>query len=289
MSEIDVLSAEEAAIVSPGAPPAAPEPAPAPQPAPQPEPAPTPKAEEPPKPAPEAPKTESETPKGGPNDAIAAMRRENAEMRRQLAALQQQLQPKQPEIQPPAFDQDPATNLNARLTPTEQAVAEIRQQMQAQAVQQQIMTAYATSAREFAAQNADFTEAYQFLLNGRTEELQAMGYSGVELARRVQADEMGIVATALQNGANPAETLYRVAKARGFTGPKPKEAPKTAPATPAQAADLQRIAEGQRVAASPVAGAEAAPSSELTLETFLAMDEEEAAALTGKKWQRMWQ
>ena len=280
MSDTDTFSPEELAALEPTAPQAQP---PAKEEAPAPEPAPVepPKA---PEPVAEAPKP-AEEPKPGPKTVPLAElleeRRKRQEYERQLAALQQ---PKPQEPQIPAFEQDPATHLKTRLDQAEEQIKADLAEKQRHTQLQQIMGAYAVAARDFSTSTPDFQEAYQHLLTGRSAELQAIGLSGPELAHALQTDELAIVTRALRDGANPAERLYMVAKARGWA-PKPKEAPPAPPAPPAPSL-VQEIAKGQQVATNPIAGAFSNPIAELTPATLAAMSDDEFAELSDAKWRK---
>lgn len=279
MSDDDALTAdEEAALKADVQPPAKEEAPPEPAPAAVPEP---PKA---PEPVAAAPEPKPEEPRGGPNNVIAEMRRELAELRRREAAREAAAAPKPQEPQIPAFEADPAIHLKTRQDQTEDQVRAMLAERQQASQMQQIMGAYAVAAQDFSAQTADFQDAYKFLLSGRSAELQAIGLSGPELAHALKTDELAIVTRALRDGANPAERLYNVAKARGYAlkAPEPPPAP---PATP-QPSMVEQVARGQQLAANPLANAGSNPVPELTPATLAAMSDDEVAALSPAQWRR---
>jgi vacuolar-type H+-ATPase subunit I/STV1 len=84
--------------------------------------------------------------------------------------------------------------------------------------QQQFLRSYQEQAAQFAATTPDFQDAYQFVMNGRKREFEALGYSGEEVTQMIIADEVAFANKAFNDGVNPAERVYALAKARGFAG-----------------------------------------------------------------------
>ena len=87
----------------------------------------------------------------------------------------------------------------------------------AKAAEDQVWGTYQTSALEYAKENPDFADAYNYLLNSRASELMAMGYTPGEIQRIVRDDEFAIAQQAIGRGQNPAEIIFKWATdGRGF-------------------------------------------------------------------------
>jgi hypothetical protein len=206
---------------------------------------------------------------------------------RVLAGNQQPAQ--QPEA--PSVEADPVGAIK-RLDGTVQDVA---QRLQVEARQRDLTALYQASAREFSAKTPDFQDAYAHLMNVRAGELAAAGVPPHEIPMWIQRGELNMAAQALQQGVSPAERLYSISKALGYA-PKPAEQPTpsatpipapAAPVGPAPQKALETIAAGQAAAASLAAAGGSAPPT-LTLDSLLAMDEDEFAAVATdpKKWRK---
>lgn len=97
------------------------------------------------------------------------------------------------------------------------------QQVQAQteAERQQvaaISTRMAEHEQDFREDHPDYDDATAHLAQSRFAELRAFGMNEQEARTAVQRDFIGLVATALNKGQDPAQAAYNLAKARGFNG-----------------------------------------------------------------------
>ena len=187
--------------------------------------------------------------------------------------------------------------LKQELDSTKVATTQVTERTQEAESYGRLVQTYQNDAREFAAKTPDFANAYQFLLNQRAAELQAIGYSKDQINNLIVEDERSIVTRALEtrrndpNAPGPAELVYRAAKARGYagvpaapgtaTGAPAAPATVTAPANPAATAaakQLETIQRGQAAARSLSAGGGGAPKTALDLETIANMPEAEYMA-----------
>lgn len=91
----------------------------------------------------------------------------------------------------------------------------VRQQYQAE---QRMLDEYKMQAARFAQTTPDFNQAYNALVSDRIAELETMGFPGAQAAQMAYNEEMMIVGQALNEGVNPAERIYSVAKRRGLVG-----------------------------------------------------------------------
>ena len=115
-----------------------------------------------------------------------------------------------------SFDSDPLGNLDARVNQIEQLATAQAHQAQAAHQQQALVSAYQQQAAEYTQQNGQFQDAYKELVDNRQKELTAVGYSEQQAANLLVQEEAMIVQKALQDGVNPAERMFELAKAKGF-------------------------------------------------------------------------
>lgn len=205
----------------------------------------------------------------------------------QQARLEERLQmlasaaQKPAETQPPPFEEDPAGHLAAQLSRSNQQVqavqeslSAIQQQQQAQAIEQQMRMAAATASQQFMAQQPDYPEAYRHVREAKAREWGAMGYTPEQIGQLLGQAERQITVQALRSGANPAESLYRLAVALGY---RRQVEP--------SAKGLDSVAKG---ASQKSLGSGGRPSGGLTLEALANMsDDEFASATAGGKWQKL--
>lgn len=160
----------------------------------------------------------------------------------------------------------------------------IEQQNQASQQQQReqaVLQTYAQKAKEFAAETADFSEAYNFMYQSRQAELIAAGYPVAGDSRRglvpldeyLKREEMSVAYLALQDEVNPAERVYNMAKARGYV-------------KKAETKTLENIEKGIK-ANKTLSGATGSSPKGLTLEALADMDDEEFAKLSYEEIQKI--
>lgn len=132
-----------------------------------------------------------------------------------LAFPQQQAQQ-----QMPSYEEDPVGTLRSRQEAMErfltQQAHEYTQRQQQEVAQNQFINRYYSSAQAYAKENPGFADAYQHLSQARFKEYQMAGFSPEESASLVNKEEAEIVFKAYQDGVNPAERLYSLAKLRGY-------------------------------------------------------------------------
>lgn len=182
----------------------------------------------------------------------------------------------------PAVDQDPVGYFQHELGQVKPKLEQFEKYTQEQAHRarqaddhQRFMNAYSGAAQQYEQVQTDFPQAYQFLAQGRISELMEVGYDFTQAQQLAIEDEMRIVAKSFQDGVNPAERMYALAKKRGYAV-KPPEGQKS------QAEQkLEVIEKGQR------ANPEFSPSSQgkpkLTLAAIADMSDEDFAKLD---WER---
>lgn len=160
---------------------------------------------------------------------------------------------------PPSYEENPIEALrfeNEQLKKKVGTIEQTNQQRDQQAQQQyemaqrqeQFISTYRAKADEFKQSQPDFGSAYDYLLKSREAEYQAAGYSQEQVVQLLHEDEAAIVATALQQGANPAQRLYEIAKLRGYkqTANIPNNAQDKIKANNEKIATLQRGLQASR-------------------------------------------
>jgi len=192
-------------------------------------------------------------------------------------AFQKIVQKQQQEAVPPlpSYEEDPLGHLAEKQRQAEEYLIQqneylrqrenIERQTQAQA---QFISAYQGAAQEYAKTTPDFAEAYRFMEQSRIKEHMAAGFTEREAAARLQEEEAFIVNKAFREGVNPAERIYALAKARGYSNrpPEPSLAEK----------QLEQIDKGLRNSRSLSSTPGKAQTSQgLTLEKLSMMDNDE--------------
>ena len=170
-----------------------------------------------------------------------------------------------------------------RMTAEEvKVLSDFKRQVETQAVQgQAIQAVFAHSARlesEFESRTPDFQAASAFLRDARAQELSALGVDPYRAQQVLGLEKLQLAHAALQQGRNPAEIVYALAKMRGYA---PKAAAARNGAAEGEAAKLARIAKGQEAGTSLGAASGAAPGK-TGIEALLAMSEGEFATALDK-------
>jgi len=147
-------------------------------------------------------------------------------------------------------DEDPIGDINGLKAVVRQFLAQQRQEREQETARTQsarqfhaITTSMSDAEADFAADHPDYYDAATHYRSERQAELEALGYGGEGLQRQLAQDLIGVVQVALAQGRDPAETVYNLAKRRGFA------------AGSAQAEDkLKRLADSSRAGARPTGG-----------------------------------
>ena len=214
-------------------------------------------------------------------------RKEAQELLRQQQAGQLELQRRldyltQLATQPPKQQIDPQSDpLGASLQKTDQTQEQVQNiakflaaQHQEQQVrqQQELVVSQARAAdAQFTQRQPDAPEAIAFLKSRKAAEYVAAGMTESQAIQAVRTDEWNLCVSALNQGENPAEKAYEIAKALGYTPAQEKLA-------------MQK--QGQQ-AASPKGGS-GMGGGKLSLEALLKLSPDEFAANTkGDKWRKL--
>lgn len=130
---------------------------------------------------------------------------------------------------------------------------------------------------EFEEQNPDYSQAFTHYLQSRTSELQAIGVTDpVEIQQALDQELVALSYNAMQRKTNPAEWVYNLAKAKGYTKPA-ENAPQPEP-DPQKGDDMQkamdRLQKGAEAAES-LSGGAGPDSGGLSLADIENMSDEE--------------
>lgn len=210
----------------------------------------------------------------------------NARLDERLRMLQDAMTPRQA-VRAPDPRTDPAgafQNLAQRLDKTEGELAEERRQrdetQRQQAAEEEMWGSYRKSGREYSKEVPDFPDAYNYLRQSRINELESMGFDPQTINQTLLQDEYSLAINAQQTGTDPADTIYRWAKARGYAG---KAAPAANGKPTGAAADLTRMKDAQEASETlSKSGGTPGKSGRITLEDIDALDPDEYSAFIRK-------
>jgi hypothetical protein len=184
-------------------------------------------------------------------------------------------QPIDPEVDPIGA----LKQLHARNQALEKQLQESTKTVEERESARAMVSAYQNDAARFVQEKPEFRDAYVHLMAGRHRELEAMGMSdAAERNRFIANEERQLVASAFQSRRSPAQMLYSLAVARGFSYAPP--APE--PAKPDHAAKIESIAKGQRQAGASLSAAGGTAGEGLTAAALADMSEEEFSAVAAK-------
>lgn len=230
---------------------------------PDPEPAPALKVEVAPEPAP-PPKVEALD-----NSVLERLLQEERQERRNLEAKLAESS-KKPVVEEPLPDpmEDPLGNIVAQLTKSNNRVESLERSMRERDEREDLQRQYGQFVdnvralkAEFVKTAPDFDDAYNYIRDIRTQDLLDTGTPRANIAQQLIAEEARLAQTAMQNGKNPAEQMYAMAKRYGYAA----SGAKLPPAAQTKAEEkVDRLKNGQF--ASKPAARSAPPVTELTAE-----------------------
>lgn len=235
------------------------------------------------------PKADKPPPGMVPHGALHAEREsrkaaesELQQLRAKLAVLElaqnQKSEPEQPAAPPDMFTDPEGYSkwVQDLASAPQRSVAELQEQMRAQAEQQMLSHALANDAAAFVAERPDYQAAEAHLIKARIAELQLLypTESPAAVAAHVAQERLGLVRQAQQVGMRPAEFIYNVATHRGYAPPAPKPA-----IDPAAAAQMKAKAAAQQATQSLASAPANAGAGDLTMEGIAKMSPAEYAKL----------
>lgn len=225
-------------------------------------------------------------------EALKEEKRRNEEIQRRtderLRLLTEALS-KAPEATKPVVIPDPDKDALGALKTHQQQLKELmeyKQRSEAQqaenAQRQNIISRAQQLEAQFVQETPDYGNASQFLIKSRHDELMATGmYTPEQVQKTIQGETMALAQQAISNGTNPAQIIYAIAKARGYT----KAEPKTEAAPVEDTAQrLDRIAAGQAASKSvgQALGAQVSSGKAMDGKTLANMSDDDFAKLYNK-------
>ena len=243
-----------------------------------------------------------------------------ARLEERLSLLQHALQP-QEEAKQPQEEQEPDPNQDIfaylkwqgnQVKQIQQTINDYRTQIEVGQSEMREQHRYIESMNEYAAQEPQFVQAYNFLLRNRAAELMAPHYPQAtydqlmqarippQIAEQLKLEERALYKDAFERRLDPAAEVFRMAQVRGFRPqrqeqpqPEPKAEPKTPgtplgqaparaqaprteqPATATQLVDAIRKGQPAAQSLSHVSGSAPDIATELTPERLANMSEED--------------
>lgn len=156
--------------------------------------------------------------------ALLQEQRTRAQLEAQLQQLATQQQPRTQELPAPDPENDPLGAMLHQLGAVNRTVAELQQRItQQQLVQDQTnnLVEFQSSMKglrdQFVQTTPDFDVAYQHLRTVRADDMRMLGMPDSRIQQVLLQDEITLAQTALQQGKNPAEIVYAMAKRHGYT------------------------------------------------------------------------
>lgn len=213
-----------------------------------------------------------------PHQAMHAERLKRQEAEAKYAALEARLAKLEtPEEAPPQWV-DPLEDPEAHrkwsewnLQQTNKKIEDFQQQQAAQQKQLQETREVAEYEAQFKATTPDYSEAVQFLVDTRANELRGYGYDDATIRNQISVEARGLFEASKAAGLNPAQLVYLRAQEAGWKKPQPK------PAEPAQRmaalSEAQKNTQGLGSTGAPAQG-------QLTVEQLADMSEAELAKLS---------
>jgi hypothetical protein len=109
-------------------------------------------------------------------------------------------------------------------TATNEKLEALQQAQQQQAQQRALVARVRQYDEQYAAQNPDYADASQFLMQARTEELAQAGYSQQQIQAQLRNDVITMLQSGEAMGMNPAELAFMRAQSLGWSKKTPQPA-----------------------------------------------------------------
>ena len=210
------------------------------------------------------PKNEFEDKYNNVRTALRDERQQKSQLQQRLQGMESQLgdvqqlrdelntyrQSYQQNEQQDKFNDDPANFLKQRVDELDQKHQDLLNQSQ-QANQEALafnneMNAIRSQTSQYAQQNQDYNERFNFVQNRRMKEFELLGVPQEQWQTQLENESIQLARVAMQQGRNPAELLSELASHWGYQG-------QTAPQPPNQETNeqnLTRLEQGQKAAST---------------------------------------
>jgi len=219
---------------------------------------------------------EREVPKV-PIHALHKERAENRELKQQMSAMKEMVdeirrqarekqEGQQREQLDEKWDADPLGYLREKIENQERHVQESEQQRNRREAeerqQNEFVQSVSAQVQTFQKEHPDYDDALTHLLDARARELRVYGYPEDQVQAAVNNEATALAQHAYQNGRNPGEVAYELAKVRGYM-----------PKTSESDGKLDNIEKGQK-ASKTLSGTQGKPES-ASLSDISKMDDDE--------------
>lgn len=203
----------------------------------------------------------------------------------ELAIIKQQLEARtNPPIPAPDAATDPLGAMMHQLQQVNATVQDLQNKLQTEQANNQLKSQFnefTNSVRAikdaFEKTTPDFNDAYNHVRTQRAADLRLTGVPEANINQVLLQDELNIAQNALQQGKNPAQEIYNMAKRYGYQA---KAVPQNAQQK------IEAILQGQAADKNPGKGA---PSSDLTLDSLKDMSNSDLTkvVMNDKQWEAL--
>jgi hypothetical protein len=211
------------------------------------------------------PKNEFEDKYNNVRTALRDERQQKAQLQQRLQGMESQLgdvqqlrdelntyrQSHQQNEQQDKFNDDPAGFLKQRVDELDQKHQDLLNQSQ-QANQEALafnneMNAIRSQTSQYAQQNPDYNERFNFVQNRRMKEFELLGVPQEQWQAQLENESIQLARVAMQQGRNPAELLSELATHWGY---QPQQTQQPTVQTETNEQNLQRLEQGQKAAST---------------------------------------
>jgi hypothetical protein len=233
-----------------------------------------------PEPAPAPPPDKFEEIKSNLNSALKQSREEKKALEEKLGKMEETFQQflaranAKPE---PKFEDDPLGYTQNKLTAVETKLNKFETQAQQQGEFDQLARAIQASEETVRKANPQYDQAIAHLKKTRFEDFTDLGMSSQDAQNALNQEIIALGKLALQQGKNPAQVAYQMAKRYGF---------KEAPAQPAAEQTIATVAKGMQASKTVQGGAAVAG---VTLANLADLDDATLDAIIkdDAKWEKL--
>ena len=183
------------------------------------------------------------------------------------------------------FEEDPIEALRLRTERLQKALEQAqnkvetsekltKEQIEQQQRLQEIQARTQADVASFMKENPDYPQAFEFLMESRIKELQALGLEDHEIQQTLAQEALALSVSTLERGRSPAEAAYNLAKAKGYKPQTKSETPTEKPTKDADSLEeqMKRLEAGQKMAQSNSGGQS---EGKLTLAAIESMSDDE--------------
>lgn len=177
-----------------------------------------------------------------------------------------------------APDIDPEVDIFGALKQAHARLARVQQQVKRQetvTAEERTQQVFQEDISRFEKQEPEFRNAFAYLVQQRQAELEALGWDKAERERMLAQEAREVVQTALNSNKSAAETIFRIATARGFV----KKAAAAPNALQEAAQQIERLENGRKASASLRGAGEGGASDGFNLNAYLNAGEAESIAM----------